>query len=295
MGFVRAAGAATAHALSARVGAAPADADRDARTAIVMPICNEDVATVFAGLRATCESLAATGAGAALRLSSCSPTRTDPRLRAAELARLERPACRARARRRRRPVASTTAGGSAARSRKAGNVADFCRRWGARLPLHGRARRRQRDERRLPVDAGAADGGASARRHHPDRAARRAASRRCTRASQQFAGARVRAAVHRRHALLAARRVALLGPQRDHPRRSRSCSIARWRRCRARRRSAGDILSHDFVEAALMRRAGWRSGSRTTSTAATSRCRRTCSPSCSATGAGARATCRTRD
>eukprot|EP01031_Cornospumella_fuschlensis_P047566 gene47566-58272_t len=33
----------------------------DARTAIIMPICNEDVATVFAGLRATCESLAATG------------------------------------------------------------------------------------------------------------------------------------------------------------------------------------------------------------------------------------------
>src|SRR5687768_12102822 len=32
-----------------------------ARTAIIMPICNEDVATVFAGLRATCESVAATG------------------------------------------------------------------------------------------------------------------------------------------------------------------------------------------------------------------------------------------
>ena len=31
-----------------------------ARTAIVMPICNEDVRTVFAGLRATWESLAAT-------------------------------------------------------------------------------------------------------------------------------------------------------------------------------------------------------------------------------------------
>ena len=48
------------HALSAHAvrhhGIAP-----DARTAIVMPICNEDVATVFAGLRATCESVAATG------------------------------------------------------------------------------------------------------------------------------------------------------------------------------------------------------------------------------------------
>ena len=33
----------------------------DARTAIIMPICNEDVARVFAGLRATYESLARTG------------------------------------------------------------------------------------------------------------------------------------------------------------------------------------------------------------------------------------------
>ena len=39
----------------------------DARTAIVMPICNEDVARVFAGLRATYESLARTGAARALR------------------------------------------------------------------------------------------------------------------------------------------------------------------------------------------------------------------------------------
>ena len=35
--------------------------DPAARTAIVMPICNEDVATVFSGLRATCESVAASG------------------------------------------------------------------------------------------------------------------------------------------------------------------------------------------------------------------------------------------
>src|SRR5690606_38477299 len=32
-----------------------------ARTALVMPICNEDVPRVFAGLRATYESMAATG------------------------------------------------------------------------------------------------------------------------------------------------------------------------------------------------------------------------------------------
>src|SRR3546814_3960770 len=33
----------------------------EARTAIIMPICNEDVPRVFAGLRATYESMAATG------------------------------------------------------------------------------------------------------------------------------------------------------------------------------------------------------------------------------------------
>ena len=33
----------------------------DARTAVVMPICNEDVATVVAGLRATIESLSRAG------------------------------------------------------------------------------------------------------------------------------------------------------------------------------------------------------------------------------------------
>ncbi|HET7793624.1 MAG TPA: glucan biosynthesis glucosyltransferase H, partial [Rhizobacter sp.] len=49
------------HAMSAaRAGHAPIDAN--ARTAIVMPICNEDVPRVFAGLRATYESLAQTGA-----------------------------------------------------------------------------------------------------------------------------------------------------------------------------------------------------------------------------------------
>jgi membrane glycosyltransferase len=41
------------------------------RTAIVVPICNEDVRRVFAGLRATWESLGRTGS-----ISSCSPIRT---------------------------------------------------------------------------------------------------------------------------------------------------------------------------------------------------------------------------
>ena len=46
-----------AHALSAKK-VQHHTLDTATRTAIIMPICNEDVRTVFAGLRATCESVA---------------------------------------------------------------------------------------------------------------------------------------------------------------------------------------------------------------------------------------------
>ena len=116
-------------------------------------------------------------------------------------------------------AASSTAGATHRIKRKSGNIADFCRRWGSALPLHDRARRRQRDERRMPRDAGAPRRSQSGRRHHPDRAARRG-PRHPVRAHAAVRHARVRPAVHRRPALLAARRIALLGPQRDHPRRA---------------------------------------------------------------------------
>ncbi len=57
---------------------------REARTAIIMPICNEEIATVFGGLRATCESLAATGALPLFDIYVLSDT-PDPVLRAAEV------------------------------------------------------------------------------------------------------------------------------------------------------------------------------------------------------------------
>jgi membrane glycosyltransferase len=97
--------------------------DDSARTAIIMPICNEDVNTVFAGLRATCESLAATGEAGLFDVYILSDS-SDPALRAAELAAWselrgnlasDRIFYRWRQRR---------------TKRKAGNVADFCRRWG---------------------------------------------------------------------------------------------------------------------------------------------------------------------
>jgi len=100
----------------------------EARTAIIMPICNEDVATVFAGLRATCESLAATGAAAHFDFFVLSDT-NDPDARVAEQVAWTQ-----------LTDALQQAGVSVPiyyrwrqhrTHRKAGNVADFCRRFGA--------------------------------------------------------------------------------------------------------------------------------------------------------------------
>jgi membrane glycosyltransferase len=96
-----------------------------ARTAIVMPICNEDIAEVFAGLRATCESLAGTGALQLFDVFVLSDTK-DPALQQAETRAFERlrsmldqSGVRLYYRWRKRRT-----------KRKSGNVADFCRRWG---------------------------------------------------------------------------------------------------------------------------------------------------------------------
>ena len=104
--------------------------DPGARTAIVMPICNEDVATVFGGLTATIDSLRATGEASNFDVFVLSDT-GDPAIRAAEHAAFcdlaaryadgdDKPALQVHYRWRQIRV-----------KRKAGNVADFCRRWGA--------------------------------------------------------------------------------------------------------------------------------------------------------------------
>ncbi|CAA2101985.1 glucans biosynthesis glucosyltransferase MdoH [Variovorax paradoxus] len=101
----------------------------EARTAIIMPICNEDVATVFAGLRATCESVAATGHAKQFDVFVLSDS-YNPETAAAERAAWEdlraaladspnQPQVEVYYRLRTRRT-----------HRKAGNVADFCRRWG---------------------------------------------------------------------------------------------------------------------------------------------------------------------
>ena len=99
------------------------------RTAIIMPICNEDVRTVFAGLRATCESVALSGYVSNFDVFVLSDS-NDAAIIKAERAAWEtlrgqlasqpdQPQIEVYYRLRKRRT-----------DRKAGNVADFCRRWG---------------------------------------------------------------------------------------------------------------------------------------------------------------------
>jgi len=105
------------------------DFNPQARTAIIMPICNEDVASVFAGLRATCESVAATGHSQSFDVFVLSDS-NDPATAAAERAAWENLRA-ALAEHPSQPQIEVYYRLRARRThRKAGNVADFCRRWG---------------------------------------------------------------------------------------------------------------------------------------------------------------------
>ena len=95
------------------------------RTALVMPICNEDVSRVFAGLEATYESLVETGHAQCCDFYILSDT-NDPDLYVNELkawadfnAKKADNGCNIFYRHRKRRV-----------KRKSGNIDDFCRRWG---------------------------------------------------------------------------------------------------------------------------------------------------------------------
>jgi membrane glycosyltransferase len=223
--------------------------DPAARTAIVMPICNEDVARVFAGLRATYESLAASGELAHFDFFVLSDS-GNPDLWVAEVA-AWLDLChavngfgRVFYRRRQHRI-----------KRKSGNIADFCRRWG--------------DNYRYMVvlDADSVMSGdclsalVRIAEANPTsgiiQTAPRAAGRESMYARmQQFAtdvyGPLFTAGLHfwqlgeshywGHNAII---RVAPF---------MRYCALGRLP---GRGALSGEILSHDFVEAALMRRAGW--------------------------------------
>ena len=170
-----------------------------------MPICNEDVRRVFAGLRATYESLARTGELDRFDFFVLSDS-SDPDTCVAELdawaALRETLGAEDRLfyRRRSRRV-----------KRKSGNIDDFCRRWGGNYRYM------------IVLDADSVMTGeclvtlARLMEARPDAGiiqtapqARRAQHAACARAAVRRPG--LRAAVHRGLALLATRRIALLGP-----------------------------------------------------------------------------------
>ncbi|HET9646185.1 MAG TPA: glucans biosynthesis glucosyltransferase MdoH, partial [Burkholderiaceae bacterium] len=235
------------HALSA-----PVDPTIDpvARAAVAMTICNEDVATVFAGLRATCESLLATGRQSLFDVFVLSDTR-DGALRAVEIqawetlaSQFEVHGLRVHYRWRRRRA-----------HRKAGNIADFCRRWG-------------RNYRYMVVlDADSVMTGESLvamvalMEANPRAGIVQTAPRAC---GHDTFHARAQSFLGRVTGALFTRGLAYwqLGESHYWGHNAiirvepfmRHCALARLP---GREGSAAEILSHDFVEAALMRRAGF--------------------------------------
>jgi membrane glycosyltransferase len=229
----------------------PADARiaDGSRTAILMPICNENTARVFAGLRATYDSVMRSGYGPTFEFFILSDT-SDPDIRVAELeAWLQ--LCRDTGgfgrihyRRRRHRI-----------KRKSGNIADWCRRWGAGFRYM------------VILDADSVmSGGCLVRltqlmEANPSagiiQTAPRASGRETLYARiQQFAtrvyGPLFTAGLHfwqlgESH-YWGHNAIIRVQPFLDH------CGLPRLP---GRGALSGEILSHDFVEAALMRRAGW--------------------------------------
>ncbi len=232
----------------------------DARTAIVMPICNEDIGTVAAGLRATCESLRTAmqreGVPEVFDVFILSDS-ADAALREVEQAAWQ-------------ALSATFAAGAAGSApairvyyrwrqrrtkKKAGNVADFCRRWG-------------RDYRyMLVLDADSVMSGEAilsmlrVMEARPRVGILQTAPRACGHDSlharlQQFAG-RVTGAL-----FSAGLRYWQLGESHYWGHNAilrvepfmRHCALAPLPGTGG---LSGAILSHDFVEAALMRRAGY--------------------------------------
>jgi membrane glycosyltransferase len=240
------------HLISRAAATAPEEIAADARTAIVMPICNEDVQRVFAGLRATGESLARSGQAARFDFFVLSDS-DDPATCVAEADAWQ--ALRAQwaadgievalhYRRRLRRV-----------KRKSGNIDDFCRRWGAHYRYL------------VVLDADSVMSGTCLTtlvrlmEARPDagiiQTAPQAVGRLTLHArAQQFAnqvyGPLFTAGLHfwqlSESHYWGHNAIIRIAPFMAH------CALAPLP---GRGALAGEILSHDFVEAALMRRAGY--------------------------------------
>ncbi len=232
-----------------RTAAEDAPIDEQARTAIVMPICNENVQRVFAGLRATYDSLARTGEQRHFDFFVLSDS-SDPDLRVAETEAWVH-------------MRRETGGGGRVFyrwrqhriKRKSGNLADFCRRWGknyrymvvldADSVMSGRCLTKLVRLMEANPNAGIIQ--------TPPRAAGRDT---LFARVQQFAtrayGPLYTAGLHFWHLgesyYWGHNAIIRIAPFIRH------CALGRLPGHGA---LSGEILSHDFVEAALMRRAGW--------------------------------------
>jgi membrane glycosyltransferase len=218
-------------------------------TAIVMPICNEPVDRVFAGLRAIYDSVVRAGAVDRFHFFVLSDTADPETIVEEEAAWAEW--CRAvdgfdRIFYRRRRVRLR---------RKSGNVADFCRRWGARYPTM------------VMLDADSVMAGTTLVRlvelmqQHPEvgiiQTVPVAVQRRSLFARVQQFASRVYAPM-----FSAGLHFWQLGDGQywGHNAIIRTAPFVRHcalPRLPGKPPLGGEILSHDFVEAALMGRAGW--------------------------------------
>ncbi len=219
------------------------------RTALIMPICNEDVARVFAGLRATWESVKATGQQRHFDVYILSDS-YDPDICVSEqkawlelIAEVEGEG-QIFYRRRRRRV-----------KRKSGNIDDFCRRWGKQYSYM------------LVLDADSVMSGdcltnlvrlmeanpkAGIIQSSPKASGMDTLYARCQQFATRVYGPLFTAGLHfwqlgESH-YWGHNAIIRVKPFMEH------CALAPLP---GDGNFAGSILSHDFVEAALMRRAGW--------------------------------------
>lgn len=221
----------------------------DARTAVVMPVCDEDVDRVFAGLHATYRSLADTGQQDAFEFFVLSDSRdpdtwVDEESAWATLCRDLDAYGRIHYRRRRTHA-----------KRKNGNIADFCRRWGGQYRymvvldadsiMTGDALVRLVQLMERYPHAGLIQ-------TQPFAVERNTPIARIQQFALRAYGPLFAAGLHYWHLDNAHywghNAIIRIEPFMRH------CSLPRLPGYGP---LAGDILSHDFVEAALMRRAGW--------------------------------------
>jgi membrane glycosyltransferase len=248
MGFLQLMIGRDRYSISAR-GLSDGPLPAGSRCALVMPICNEDVARVFAGLRATYESVARTDALKNFDVFVLSDSYKadiciEEQKAWLELCKAVNGFGRIFYRRRRRRV-----------KRKSGNIDDFCRRWGSHYQYM------------VVLDADSVMTGTCLKSlvqlmdAHPDAGIIQSAPQASgmdtlyTRI-QQFAtrvyGPLFTAGMHywqlgESH-YWGHNAIIRLKPFMEH------CILAPLP---GKGAFAGAILSHDFVEAALMRRAGW--------------------------------------